>query len=66
VAPIDTSVDPFVATTPSLTFPGPSDCAKDWAWSPTPETAVGGTGKFFVKFVMDDGAMFEISSMITL
>jgi hypothetical protein len=49
-----------------LTFPAPSDCEKEKAWSPTPETAAGGTGKFFVKFVMDDGAMFEISSMITL
>ena len=66
MAPIDTSVEPFVATTPSLIFPPVSVCEKENARSPSPVTATGGTGKCFVKFVIDAGAMFEISSMITL
>jgi hypothetical protein len=65
VATIATSVDPFVATTPSLSFPPPMDTEKDRAWSPTPLTLLYATGYFLLKSEISDGLIFLSTSMIT-
>jgi hypothetical protein len=63
---MDTRVDPFVATTPSLSFPAPMGAVKERAWSPTPLTLAYGTGKRLLKLAMNDGLMFLSTMMITL
>ena len=52
MATISTRVDPFVATTPSLSFPPPRETEKERAWSPTPDTLVNVTGNLVLNCVM--------------
>jgi len=62
VAVMATSVDPFVATTPSLSFPPPSDCENVRAWSPTPDTLWNATGNLLLNW--GDGGRIDVHDQL--